>query len=70
MPSFPANVSVPSPRFAPRSTQDVMISSKLHNAPKISASGGGTGQFDTPNAIAKFVVMAQRKLRFEVPGSY
>ena len=70
MPSFPANVSVPSPRFAPRSTQDVMISSKLHNAPKISASGGGTGQFDTPNAIAKFVVMAQQKLRFKVPGLY
>jgi hypothetical protein len=28
-----------------------------------------TGRFDdTPNAIAKFVVMAQRSLRFKVPG--
>jgi len=41
MPSFPANISAPSPRFAPRSTQDVIISSNLHNAPEI---GGGTGQ--------------------------
>jgi len=29
-----------------------------------------TGQFDTPNAIAKFVVMAQQNLRFKVPGLY
>jgi len=63
MPSFPANISAPSPRIAPRSRQDVMNYSQLCIAPKISADGAGTGQ-NGPNAIAKFVVMAQRNKRF------
>jgi len=44
MPSFPPDISTPSPRIAPRLTQDVMICSKLCIAPKISADGAGTGQ--------------------------
>ena len=41
MPSFPANTSAPSPRIAPRSTQDVITYSRLRTAPKISADGAG-----------------------------
>jgi len=69
----PANISAPSPRIAPRLTQDVINFSQLHNeqhALKISANGAGTGQFDIPNATAKFVLMAQRNKRFKVPGWY
>jgi len=44
MPSFPANISAPSPQIAPRLTQDVMEYSQLCIAPKFSALGAGTGQ--------------------------
>jgi hypothetical protein len=74
MPSFPANLSAPSPRIAALLlTQDVVSYSQLHTAPKISADGAGTGQNGPvwhPKRHRKVRCDGAAKKKIEVPGLY